>query len=123
MRYGLTQNDLQTNRRTEARTPLARRLDVLPCWAGAMGNSFAVEMTDCAPSGVGLLANAPMPVGQQFLVKAKIAGKIKLLIYTVQNCQPAERVRHRVGARFAGVAGDERSNDPDKIMAALLAGA
>ena len=121
MRHGLRPRDFQANRRGEARTPLARRIDIMPCESRSAAGSIGAELTDCSPQGLGLVAQQPLAVGSQFLVKLTVAGKIRLLTYMVQHCQPVERARHRIGARFSGLATEQSSNDPEQIMAALLA--
>lgn len=120
MRHGLEPTDFQHNRRGEARTPLARRIDILPCEAVGAEGFIGSELTDCSPHGLSLITSRPLKVGAEFLVKLKIAGTVKLLVYTVQHCQPADRSRHRIGARFRGLAAGEAPNDPEQIMAALL---
>jgi len=122
MRHGLEPRDFQHNRRGEARTPLARRIDIMPCEApGAGAEGFIPsELTDCSPHGLSLITSHPLKIGAEFVVKLKVAGTVKLLVYTVQHCQAAERARHRIGARFSGLATGEASNDPRQIMAALL---
>ena len=126
MTHGLTPGDFRTNRRGEERTTLSRRLDVLPCAATGDWKFLETEMTDCSPHGLGILARDPMAVGAQFLVKLRVGGvggvggSVKMLLYTVRNCAPADRARHRIGARFSGLAATELNEDPAKVLEALL---
>lgn len=120
MRGGLAIEDFQTNRRCEARTPLSRRIDIMACEGHAAWGFVEAELTDCSAHGLSLLLSYPLPAGAQFLVKLRAGGKIQLLVYTVQNSQPAWRGRHRIGARLHGLAAGDACNDPEQIMAALL---
>jgi hypothetical protein len=104
----------------EARTPRARRIDIMPCETAGTEGFIGTELTDCSPHGLFLITAHPLRVGAEFLVKLKVAGTVKLLVYAVQHCQPTERARHRIGARFRGLAAGEASDDPEQIMAALL---
>jgi hypothetical protein len=122
MRHGLEPGDFRhTNRRSEARTPLARRVDIMACEGSHAWAFVGAELTDCSPRGLALISAHPLPIDSEFLVKLKVAGSVKLLVYTVQTCQPCERGRHRIGARFKGWSADDACNDPAQIMAALLA--
>src|SRR5687768_2862601 len=118
--HGLTPGDFRPNRRGEERTALARRLDVLPCAATGDWKFLVTEMTDCSPHGLGILAAEPMAVGAQFLVKLRVGGSVRMLLYTVRNCAPADRARHRIGARFSGLAATELNEDPAEVLRALL---
>jgi hypothetical protein len=61
-----------------------------------------------------------MEVGQQFLVKFKAGdGRLRLLLYTVQNCAPQDRARYRIGARFSGFAAQEFDEDLQSVVDGL----
>jgi hypothetical protein len=72
MRHGLEPTDFQHNRRGEARTPLARRIDILPCEAVGAEGFIGSELTDCSPHGLSLITSRPLKVGAEFLVKLKV---------------------------------------------------
>jgi hypothetical protein len=62
----------------------------------------------------------PMEVGQQFLVKLKPGdGRLRLLLYTVQNCAQQDRARYRIGARFSGFAAQEFEEDLQTVLDGL----
>ena len=116
----LRPTDFQENRRTEPRTPCARVIDILPCRASKEWKFIACELSDCSLHGLGVISLQPIEVGQQFLVKLKMAAGIKLLLYTVHNCTAWERSNYRIGARFSGFAAEEYSGDLEKLMEALI---
>jgi hypothetical protein len=118
----LAPGDFSDNRRGEPRVPAHRVIDVLPCRAAKEWKFLSAELIDCSRSGLALLVTEPMEVGAQFLVKLKLAGSVTMLLYTVHNCAAWERSRHRVGARFSGLAASELTADPEKIMEALVRG-
>lgn len=62
----------------------------------------------------------PMEAGQQFLVKLQTRQRVRLLIYTVQNCSPSGRSCHRIGARFSGFAAQEFDEDLRVVIDALV---
>jgi len=80
---------------------------------------MSAQMTDCSLHGLGIVLTTPMQNGEQFLVKLIVAGKVRLLLYTVQNCAQSGRGSYRIGALFRGVATGEREDDLDEILDAL----
>jgi hypothetical protein len=122
MRKGLEPKDFRDNR-AEPRTAIARLIDILPCQATAQWKFISAEITDCSLHGIALILNDPMSVGQQFLVKLRLPSGVRLLLYTVHNCTPMEKAKHRVGARFSGFAAQEMDEDLQKVLEALVKGA
>jgi hypothetical protein len=120
MTRGLTPGDFQ-ELRSEPRTPCLRTIDVLPCQARDKWKFIPAELTDCSLHGLAVVVPEPIEAGQQFLVKLRLGGQIKLLIYTVQNCTPALR-RFRVGARFTGFAAQEFDENAQIVFEALIKG-
>jgi len=109
-------------RRTEPRTPCARKIDILPCHARKEWKFVTGNLLDCSRGGLAVLLAEPMEVGQQFLVKLRLDDDVKLLVYTVHNCSKWERSNYRVGARFSMFAAQHVDEDPQKVMDALLRG-
>ena len=116
----LQAKDFEENRRTEPRMPCVRVIDILPCRAGKEWKFLSCELTDCSLHGLGVVSQEAVDVGQQFLVKLKISGSVKLLLYTVHNCSGWERSNYRIGARFSGFAAQELGEDLEKVLEALI---
>ena len=116
----LQPKDFEENRRSEPRTPCVRVVDILPCRATKVWKFLTCELTDCSLHGLSVVSLQPMDLGQQFLVKLKISGSVKLLLYTVHNCTAWERSNYRIGARFSGFAAQEYGEDLQKVMEALI---
>jgi c-di-GMP-binding flagellar brake protein YcgR len=106
--------------RREVRVSARKPIQILPCKAAHEWRFVTAELTDCSMSGIGLLVEAPLAVGEQFLVKFKLHG-VALLQYTVRHCSPAEGGRHKVGAEFTGLAATPHEGDRQPILDALLA--
>jgi hypothetical protein len=119
----LVPNDFVENRRSEPRVRAVRTIEVLPCRATSTSpwRFLPGELTDCSLHGLGSVLPEPLDVGQQFLVKLQTPGRVRLLIYTVQNCTPSGRSGHRVGGRFTGFAAQEFDEDLRVVIDALLA--
>jgi hypothetical protein len=121
MPRGLTPQDFTSNRRCEPRHTLTRVVDVLPCNAPVDWKFVPAEIIDCSMHGLGLLSTLPIRPGQQFIVKLIIAAKVKLLLYTVQNCSSSDKSHYRLGARFSGFATGQERGDLQDIFDALIA--
>jgi hypothetical protein len=78
------------------------------------------EIIDCSMHGLGLLSTLPIQPGQQFIVKLAIAAKVKLLLYTVQNCSPSDKSHYRLGARFSGFATSQERGDLQDFLTRSL---
>jgi hypothetical protein len=106
--------------RREVRLPVRKPIQILPCKAAHEWHFLTAELTDCSVNGIGLLAETPLAVGEQFLVKFKLHG-VALLQYTVRYCAPVDGGRHRIGAEFSGLAATPHEGDRQSILEALLA--
>ena len=97
-----------------------RTIEVLPCQATSTHWTFIpAELTDCSLHGMGLLLSERMDVGQQFLVKLQAPDRLRLLLYTVQNCVHQDRTRYRIGARFSGFAAQQFDEDLQTVLDGL----
>ena len=121
MTRALLPNDFRQDARSEPRLAVTRTIEVLPCRATTTPTwrFTTAELSDCSLHGVGLLLSKPMDVGQQFLLKLKAPDRLRLLLYTVQNCVAQDRSRYRIGARFSGFAAQEIDEDLQTILDAL----
>ena len=121
MTRSLEPTDFQEKRK-EPRTSCRRLIDILPCQAHKDWKFITGELIDCSRGGLAVLLPEPMEVGHQFLVKLRVGGNIKLLVYTVHNCCKWERSNYRVGAKFSTFAAQHVDEDPDTLLKALLRG-
>ena len=121
-------DDFAPNRRAEPRLAVTRTIEILRCSASAAGSSpwrfMPAELTACSLHGVGLLLHEALDVGQQFLIKLKTPDRLRLLLYTVQNCAFRDTVRaggprYRIGARFSGFAAQEFDEDLQTVLDGL----
>jgi hypothetical protein len=103
--YGaLKPEQLQEERRGEPRQACAEVIDILPCVPSRSAWHFeSVELVDCSPSGIGIISDSPMKVGDEFLVKLEDEA-ISLLLYSVRHCTLTDRRRYHIGAQFTSVA-------------------
>ena len=75
---------------------------------------------------IGLVVGERLTRSEQFILKLKLA-KWMLLLYTVRYCEPvgatrsAGAQRFRVGAELCGHVDTSNQNDPQAILAALIA--
>lgn len=116
MRRGLKEGDFKENR-VEPRTRTLRSIDVLPCRAVKDWKFIPCLMVDCSLHGIALVAPEPMEAGEQFLVKLVLPQGVRLLVYTVQNSTNAEKNKHRIGARFSGLAAQGLDVDLATVLA------
>lgn len=121
MRRGLKPGDFQEGRR-EPRVSCSTIVDLLPCQARGAWKFTSAEVTDCSLSGIGLIVNEPIEVNQQFMIKLKLPTGVRVLIYTVHNCDHWERSRYRIGAKFSGFAAQAFDEDPASVMEAIVKG-
>jgi hypothetical protein len=112
--------------RREPRFLPSRLVEILPCRGRKDWTFLSAELVDCSANGVGLIVTERLPVGEQFILKVRLAKWI-LLLYTVRYCEPlADRARsrshpYRLGAELSGPADANTRHDPDAILAALIA--
>ena len=62
-----------------------------------------------------------MEVGQQFMVKLRVAERVRVLLYTVHDCSRSGR-RYRIEAHFSTSAACAFEEDPQLIVNALWNG-
>lgn len=102
------------DRRGGERIPYERRVAVLSTKA-PWGEGFrAAGLFDCSAQGIGIVADRPMLVGEQFIVKVD-AESASLAVYTVRRCIPIGNSRqYNIGAAltaFVGQAGKSLALD------------
>jgi hypothetical protein len=119
MRRGLAPQDFK-EQRSEPRTKCTRTIDLLPCTATREWKFLPAELTDCSLHGLGIILGEPLAPEHQFLVKLRVHGGVKLLIYTVHNCIPCDKSKFRIGARFSGFAAQEFDQDHEAVLNALI---
>ena len=73
---------IANEKRREARIPCDKEIAILPCASEKDWSFNFVTLSDCSPHGIGLIAEDPMKLGEQFLVKL-IVKKLTILIFTV----------------------------------------
>ena len=119
--HALRKSDFQpnTDRRAEQRVNHRRRIRLLPCVARSNWSFREAELVDCSTRGLALLLDETMSPGEQFLVPLRMQ-KVRLLMYTVRNCQSAGPRRYRVGAEFSGFTASEYDGDPADILKSML---
>lgn len=111
-----------SERRSEPRVPATRLIEVLPCNSVKDWKFLDAELTDCSRHGLGFVLSESMQPGEQFLLKLRHAGQMRLLLYTVNTCAPAGRGRHRIGARFTELVSQRMEEDPQTVVESLLSG-
>jgi hypothetical protein len=113
--------------RREPRYLPNRLVEILPCRAAsaaAGGSNWEfrpAELIDCSANGVGLIADVPMQVGEQFILKIKLV-KWTLLHYVVRDCTsaPAPRGHYRIGAQLLGYIDATRHHEPEVVLRAMM---
>src|SRR5688572_2115150 len=109
-------------RRAHPRTPCEKTIDVLPCKATPNWKFLQAQLIDCSLNGLSLVLQEAIEVGQQFLVKLHVDGRMTLLIYTVRNCVDCSQSLYRIGAEFSGFAAEgSETRDPEAVLRALIA--
>src|SRR5579864_2218582 len=93
----------EVERRGESRVARERQIAIMPFGIGQGLEFRRARLTDCSRQGIAVVAEHPLPPGNQFLIKAKLKEFV-LLIYTVKDCLQAD-ARYRIGARLDGILG------------------
>jgi hypothetical protein len=94
----------RVDQRSEPREICVEEIDILQCVPRLLEWRFkSVEMLDCSPSGIGIISDMPLQIGDQFLVKLELET-ISLPLYTVKHCTPIGKALYKIGARFTPVA-------------------
>src|SRR4051812_15647013 len=105
-------------RRKELRLPCARTLMITPLCSGKR-QAHAVGLFDCSGHGLGIIADDPMVVGDQFVASLQMRSRVSLVIYTVRHCQRLDR-QFKIGAELTSFLGSPNDITSGNILAALL---
>jgi hypothetical protein len=81
-----------------------RELRIHPVCEGQIGDGVEVKSLDFSTLGLGLVVEAPIAVGEQFLVPlATRSGPTVPLLYSVIYCAEAGEGRYKVGAELVSL--------------------
>ena len=107
------------DRRRESRVACEKDVAILPCRTDE-GWGFAVaRMFDCSANGIGITAERKIPPGDQFMVRVKL-DIVRLLIYTVRHCVPADGGRFKIGAELNRIVGMDAGHQTNDFLNAML---
>ncbi len=119
----LTISDFRSNgvtvdeRRREQRVACTREIQILPCSQSTDEARVTVSLLDCSPRGLGILADVPMQIGDQFIVNLQLQ-QTSMVLYTVRRCTALEG-KFRIGAELDGLIGGPDDPDANTIFNAL----
>jgi hypothetical protein len=120
----LTAEDLRSapsgaDRRREARVACEKDVAILPCRTDEGWGFALARMFDCSPRGIGIITERKLPAGDQFMVKVKL-DIVRLLIYTVRHCVPADGGRYKIGAELNRIVGMDAGHQTNDFLNAML---
>src|SRR5215207_525932 len=104
-------------RRRELRRPCRVGVAIMP--VSAQEGFASARVLDFSEHGLALSVDAPLGVGEQFVVKAPGRARAALLIYDVRSCAP-DGAGFRIGAAFAGAIAAPGEEDEQVLRRAFV---
>jgi two-component system cell cycle response regulator len=107
LELSLAQPGDESHSSNKRRAPRVRRdgkMVITPCAHGVLGKPVQVRLKDLSSMGIGLVHNAPLELGSQFLIQlAQGGGEVKTLLYKVVRCDMPASGLCSIGAELSAV--------------------
>lgn len=108
------------NKRRAERIRRDGKMTVIPCYHGMLGKPVQVRLKDLSAMGIGLIHNARLEPGTQFVIQlAQSGGETKTLLYKVVRCDSSASTGvSSIGAELAAVL---KPTEPSQLAQAVRA--
>jgi hypothetical protein len=95
-------------RRRAQRFPLGTEGQLTVCPAIAGMPPVKVRVKDASVTGVGIIHDEPLRVGQKYVIREKTLSRRKSVLFTVVRCEPTGDGKYSIGLHASHLMGRDR---------------